>query len=340
VKATGRVVLLALLFSVRTAHGVEARVASGRDRAWLQPPAGARVTDYENEGYRLVVSPDGSAVVDVIVAPLGSSVRFDQPGAPSRGPVETLARAVVAGAHDRYTAASRLLAWVAENVDYRLDRNEDQGPEAVLARRTAFCTGYARLAVALLEAVGIEAREVAGYIVEASAEGPPPGFHRWIEVFFPGHGWVFSDPMASHHFVPATYLRLSDDRLDARPGDGRLLQHEDSLADIDLLGESGRGGHTVRVRPNGESRRAAALALRLAPPVAGAAVLTGGGRQWALDLPEGNGVFLGLEPGRYELKVEAAGRMAAWKTLTFRNRVLAELEVPVVVGRGEGERRR
>jgi hypothetical protein len=60
----------------------------------------------------------------------------------------------------------------------------------------------------------------------------------------------------------------------------------------------------------------------------------------SLELPDGRGVFLGLEPGRYELRIEAAGRLAAWKQLTFRNRVLAELEVPVDDSRTESVPRR
>ena len=54
----------------------------------------------------------------------------------------------------------------------------------------------------------------------------------------------------------------------------------------------------------------------------------------------GRGVFLGLEPGRYELRIEAAGRLAARKQLTFRNRVLAELEVPIDENRPESVTRR
>ena len=46
-----------------------------------------------------------------------------------------------------------------------------------------------------------------------------------------------------------------------------------------------------------------------------------------LALPGGRGVFVGLEPGSYELRVEAGGRLAAHKRITFRDRVLAEIEL-------------
>jgi hypothetical protein len=333
------VALLALAFPA-TGAGAEARVVAGGDRADIRPPAGAVVRPYENSGYRLILAPDGAAHVEVDLAPLGSRAPFVPPRGAGEGAVSTVARAITAGARDRYDAVSRLLAWVAANVSYELDRGAEQAPEAVLDRRTAYCTGIARLAVALLGAVGIEAREIPGYVAEAVAGGPPAGFHRWIEVWYPDRGWVFSDPMSSHHFVLATYLRIDDPRLESRPGTGLLLSRQDRIQDVDLV--PGRASvRAFRVRPNASSRQAAALLVRLAPPVEGAATLesaTGGVR--TVSLPGGRGVFLGLEPGLYELKVRTAGGLAAWKKLTFHDRVLAELEVPVEDGRGEGVTRR
>jgi transglutaminase-like putative cysteine protease len=96
-----------------------------------------------------------------------------------------------------------------------------QDAPTVLRRRTAYCTGTARLAVALLTAVGIEAREVPGYVyASAGSDDVRPGFHRWIEVRYPDRGWAFSDPLASQHFVPATYLRLAAESLEVAPPPG------------------------------------------------------------------------------------------------------------------------
>ncbi|KAB2966954.1 MAG: transglutaminase domain-containing protein, partial [Thermoanaerobaculia bacterium] len=290
--------------------------------------------------YRLTLAADGTASVEVDLAPLGSRAAFAPPAGSDGGRVSKVARAVTVGARDRYDAAGRLLAWVAANVGYELDRSADQSPEAVLLRRSAYCTGLARLSVALLTAAGIEAREVPGYVLEEVSGGPPAGFHRWIEVWYPDRGWVFSDPIASHHFVPATYLRLDEARLEAAPGAGVLLARSDGIREVDLV--PGRAPvRAFRVRPNESTRLAAGLLLRLSPAIEGAATLedrAGGSR--AVTLAGGRGAFLGLEPGRYELKVRAAGRLAAWKMLTFRDRVLAELDVPVEDGRGEGVARR
>jgi hypothetical protein len=322
------------------ARAFEATVVTGVDRATIRPPAGVQVEPYQNAGYRLLLSNDGTASVEVDLRPLETHVPFSLPREIHGGAVESVARAVAAGAQDRYDAVGRLLGWVAGNVGYDLDRRADQSPEAVLARRTAFCTGTARLSVALLAAVGIEAREVPGYVVETVPGGPPRGFHRWIEVYYPDRGWVFSDPMVSHHFVASTYLRLADDRVAAPPGNGRLLFREELAEPIDIAATPAPA-RALRIRPNEASRRtAAALVVRLEPSVGGSAVLEGGGIRRTLELPEGHGVFVGLEPGEYELRVETGGRLAAWKKLTFRDRILAELPVPVETGSGEGVSRR
>ncbi len=333
-------VALALAGLAPALPAVETRVVAGGDQATIAVPAGAVVLPYENEGYRLLANTDGTVSVEVDYSPIESREPFALGSASGTGPAETLARALVAGAHDRYEASSRLLAWVASSLTYELDRGADQGPEAVLERRTAFCTGYARLAVALLSAVGIEAREVPGYVVAAEAGGPPAGFHRWIEIRFPDRGWVFSDPMANLHFVPATYVRLADDGLAEPPGSGRLIDRLERSEEVDLLSSSLPAWRVLRIRPNAQQRRSAALAVRTDPAVAAEAYLEGKGTRKHLLLPNGRGIFLGLEPGEYELRVEAGGQLAAWKKVTFRNRVLAQIEVPVGADRGEGESRR
>mgnify|MGYP003408926468 CR=1 FL=1 len=61
----------------------------------------------------------------------------------------------------------------------------------------------------------------------------------------------------------------------------------------------------------------------------GEAVLEGAGYRRTLALLGGRGTFVGLEPGRYRLQVNDGGRVAAWKDVTFRDRVFAEMRIPV-----------
>jgi hypothetical protein len=302
-------------------------VLAGSDRALLLPPAGAEVVEYENAGYRLRLV-DSAVEIDVDLAPLGSQAPFTPPGEHlAAAPESVLARAVTAGSGTLHEAASRILAWIAGNVRYDLDRAAPQDPRAVLSRRTAYCTGYARLAVALLGAVGIEAREVAGYVVGEQPGVERTGFHRWIEIHYPDRGWVFSDPLASHGFVPATYLRLASDHLASEsPGPALLLGREDRTAAVDV--GPGADSAPVRIRANDGARRAAALRIELESGRDGEAVLEGEGARRSLALPAGRGTFVGLGVGRYQLQVSEGGRVAARKEVTFRDRVFAEMRIP------------
>ncbi len=69
------------------------------------------------------------------------------------GPVERLASSLTAGAETHYEAVSRILGWVSRHLEYELDRSQPQTAEAVLDRRSGYCTGVARLTVALLEKI-------------------------------------------------------------------------------------------------------------------------------------------------------------------------------------------
>ncbi|HXT22052.1 MAG TPA: transglutaminase-like domain-containing protein, partial [Thermoanaerobaculia bacterium] len=211
--------LLAPLVLAVGARAAQAQAIAlvGSDRVRLELPAGVLVEDYENAGYRLRVER-GMATVEVDLAPLRSSQPFIlPPAAVSHEPVAVLARAVAAGAATRYEAVTRVLQWVARNVAYDLDRDAAQDPAAVLARRSGYCTGMARLSVALLRALDVPAREVPGFLVAPAGAGAGPaaraGFHRWIEVRYDDVGWVFSDPLVALHYVPATYVRVASEAL-------------------------------------------------------------------------------------------------------------------------------
>jgi hypothetical protein len=305
--------------------GAAGHMMSGTDVARLLPPTGARVEPYENDGYAMSFV-EGGVEVRVDLAPIRSRAGFAHPSRAARGAIDAAAYAATASARDRYGAVSGVLSWVATHVRYVLDRAAPQDPRDVVARGTAYCTGVARLAVALLGSVGIEAREVPGYIFEDLHNGPRSGFHRWIEVWYPDRGWVFSDPLATQHFVPATYLRLAEESLAELPGGGKLLSRKTRSEEVDLVpGAPDR----IRVRPNDDARRAAALVIRMEAATDAEAVLSrAGGERRRARIEDGEARFLGLETGRYELRVLAGGKVKAEKALIFRAPVLGEVRIP------------
>ncbi len=178
---------------------------------------------YDNDGYSLEVraARAGSVALTVRVddSPLGSSSPFPTgsppetalPPAPER---DAFAGAAVAGSARQTEAVSKLLVALAARVRYDGDRTRPQSPADVFASGRGDCVGLSELAVDLLRRVGIRARTVQGIV--RTGPGEPAhdariggSYHRWIEVFYPDRGWVFSDPSASINGVDARYLPFS-----------------------------------------------------------------------------------------------------------------------------------
>lgn len=288
-----------------TDHPSAGMAVSGSDSARILPPAGALVEPYANAGYRLSIK-DGEARTEVEVAPLGSRSPFKAPATESQtGPVFRLARTLTVDSTTEFDAASRILSWVARNISYHLDRSESQDAARVLERRSGYCTGISRLTVALLTSVGLKAREVAG-VVLSNDKGGPNGYHRWVEIHLADVGWVFSDPLYSHHYVPASYLRLADETLDPAKGiDGVLIERSDKVAVVDLSPAAGPG---IRARRNSARRLAGAVQVSVVSEAQGMAVLENGTRRLLHVLVGGETTFLGLDPGEYRLRVMLTGR--------------------------------
>ena len=210
----GAAALLTLLIAAGARAAEERAVyrATGQD---------ARLFDqYDNDGYSLSVTPaaDGSLELAVRVSdsPLVSSAGF--PTANSRdsslAPAadrDVFARGLVKRCRNQSEAVSRILLGIAAEVNYDADRLRRQDPAAVFASRRAYCVGFAELAVDLLRRVGIPARTVQGIFVcmpddDGYEQTIGGAYHRWIEVYYPDRGWVFSDPSASINGVDARYL--------------------------------------------------------------------------------------------------------------------------------------
>jgi transglutaminase-like putative cysteine protease len=308
------------------------RAVVGDDQAEFLLPRGLMVADYANNGFRMAV--DGQrARIEVQVRPLASAAAFVPPRASAAGepePVEALARAVTAGADSHYDAVSRILAWVSRNVHYSLDRREAQDPLSVLDRRTAYCTGSARLTVALLAAVGIDAREVAGLVIQ---KGGTVRFHRWVEIDYRDRGWAFSDPLRSHHYVPASYLPLASEELRVPRPQGmkveRLSQRQ-SLWVIDTFPGVAEG---VRGRKNDDRQTVGVLRVEAPGDSAAMVVLEGDGLRRRIPLDAGAGTFLDVEPGSYVVRLEGEGIEPQTLRVRLRDRRRSIVHMPPRRGR-------
>ena len=177
---------------------------------------------YDNDGYSLAVARGRDGALELSVRVSGSALASRAPYPPSAPPVrdatlppaperDAWAAALAGDARTEADAVERILAGIAGAVRYDADRARRQDPASVFASRRAHCVGFAELAVDLLRRAGLTARTVQGVLRTASdAEGYDSHiggvYHRWIEVYYPDRGFVFSDPSASINGVDARYI--------------------------------------------------------------------------------------------------------------------------------------
>ncbi|MET0619539.1 MAG: transglutaminase-like domain-containing protein [Thermoanaerobaculia bacterium] len=196
---------------------------------------------YDNDGYSLTVSPQSDGSLELLVrvsdGPLES--RAPYPAASARDgalPVsperDAFARTLAGDAATQAEAVERILWGVASALRYDPDRSRRQDPASVFASRRAHCVGYSELSVDLLRRVGIPARTVQGILrtkpgSEAYDSRIGGVYHRWIEVYYPDRGFVFSDPSASINAVDARYVPFGR-RAFERPKDLTVLAVETS----------------------------------------------------------------------------------------------------------------
>lgn len=246
--------LLASLLLATTAVGEQVSVYRVRGKD-------ARLFDqYDNDGYSLSVAAAGEGALEMTVrvsdSPLQSDAAFPTGAvrdvslteAPER---DAMASRLASGCRSQAEAVEKVLLGVAEFVRYDTDRLRRQDPSSVFASRRAHCVGLSELAVDLLRRLGIHARTVQGILRTAperdgyvAAIGG--AYHRWIEVFYPDRGFVFSDPSASINGVDARYIPFTRRSL-ARPDS---LSIEPGPITGELFYPLVRAGDAmVRVRP-------------------------------------------------------------------------------------------
>ena len=148
--------------------------------------------------------------------------------------VKDLARQIVteAEATNPFDQATALEQWLRRNIGYNEKiegpRLGQDGVDYVLFEsRAGYCDYYAAAMATMARSLGIPARVAVGY---ARGEYEPAGevyrvrerdAHAWVEVYFPGYGWVEFEPTAAqpaiNRPVPATEGDLPEPALPPTP---------------------------------------------------------------------------------------------------------------------------
>jgi hypothetical protein len=132
------------------------------------------------------------------------------------GRVRDLAAQIVAGVDNPYDRAVRLQDYLRANYVYTLDVPPPaEGRDAVdyflFEAPGGFCSYYASALAVMLRTQGVAARVATGYAMgeydraRRAYRVPASAAHAWVEVYFPGYGWVEFEPTSAQ----ATFYRAA-----------------------------------------------------------------------------------------------------------------------------------
>lgn len=119
--------------------------------------------------------------------------------------VRDLAQRVTAGAATPLAKADAIAAYLRRTYLYDLDAppapaGSDSVDAFLFETRAGFCSHFASAMVVLLRAVDVPARVADGYASgswdaqQRAYRVPVSAAHAWVEVYFPGYGWVEFEP--------------------------------------------------------------------------------------------------------------------------------------------------
>ncbi len=140
------------------------------------------------------------------------------------GRVRDLAKTVTSdAASNRYEMVKAIESYLERNYTYTLQtaippEGSDFTDQFLFESREGYCAHFATAMTVMLRSEGIPARYVTGFAPGEPVEGKEHTYrvaeknaHAWVEVFFPGTGWVMFDPTPGFGTEPSTPPATSDE---------------------------------------------------------------------------------------------------------------------------------
>ena len=116
------------------------------------------------------------------------------------------AKEIVGREANAFFILQRVFDYVTHNMSYKLSGGWNAAP-FLIKRKTGSCSEYTILTIALLRAAGVPARYVGSYVIRGEDASVDYVFHRWVEAYIPGVGWIPADPNKGDAEYPADRSR-------------------------------------------------------------------------------------------------------------------------------------
>ncbi len=106
-----------------------------------------------------------------------------------------------------YWVVRKIFDYVRKHLYYERVGGWNTAP-TVLARGNGSCSEYSFVFISMCRAAGVPARYVGSVAERSEATALDDVYHRWVEVYMPGYGWVPIDPSGGDQKLPADQARF------------------------------------------------------------------------------------------------------------------------------------
>jgi len=107
--------------------------------------------------------------------------------------IKKAVRQAVGRQRNPYWMARRIFRYIHKKMHYELAGGWNTAPR-VLARGSGSCSEYSFVFISMCRAAGIPARYVGSIVRRRDNASWDDVYHRWVEIYLPGHGWLPVDP--------------------------------------------------------------------------------------------------------------------------------------------------
>lgn len=115
--------------------------------------------------------------------------------------IQNAVKEAVGGTDNPYWIARNIYDYLRTKLFYKRIGGWDIAP-TVLQRGSGSCSEYTFVYIAMCRAAGIPARYAGSVVVRGEDASFDFVYHRWVEVFLPGYGWVPVDPSGGDQESP------------------------------------------------------------------------------------------------------------------------------------------
>jgi len=143
---------------------------------------------------RWVVWPERVGPLAKIPRPVRRRYLVDEPKYDIGNPViQQAVQQALAGERNPYWMTRAIYRYIHSKMHYQMIGGWDVAPK-VLARGSGSCSEYSYVMIAMCRAAGLPARYVGSLVVRRDRASWDDVFHRWVEIYLPGYGWIPVDP--------------------------------------------------------------------------------------------------------------------------------------------------